>query len=113
MANVYGLQTLTFGVPTVTGYVVQSLTKTNNCANVVEVHDENGDRAVVRYSDETNEISFDAYIAGATLPSAGGVITIDGVTYEVISVEVKAENKGARKVAIKGKKSEKITPAGA
>jgi len=106
----HGLTTLTFGVPTFTGYVVQSYTKANHCANVVEVLNEDGNRVAAYYDDVTTEITLDAVFAGATLPTVGATFTYDSVTYECLSVEKKGENKGAVKASIKGKKSASITP---
>ena len=108
-AQTHGLSTLTFGVPVLTGYVVQSYTNANHCANVVEILDESGNRVVSRYDDSTHEITLEAILAGATLPTVGGTFTYDSVTYECLSVEKKGENKGAVKVSIKGKVSENIT----
>lgn len=110
-ANVYGLQTLTFGNPALTGYVVQSYTTTSNSANVIEIADETGNRKCVRYDDDTTEITIDAYFAGATLPTPGSTFTYDSVTYECTSIEKKGENKNATKVTLKGKKSEFVSYA--
>lgn len=107
-ANVHGLSTLTFGVPTLTGYVIQSYTKSTTSANVVEVFNEIGNRVASNYDDITTEITLDAVIAGATLPTVGTTFSYDGVTYECVSVEIKGENKGAKKVSLKGKKSASI-----
>jgi len=110
MANTtYGLQTLTFGVPVVSGYVTQTYDLGYSAANVVEVFNESGNRAVARYDDLTETLGFDAYIAGATLPVAGSVFTYGATKYEVLSVDKKGVNKDFTKVSIKGKKSEGIT----
>jgi hypothetical protein len=109
MPNTHGLSTLTFAVPNITGYVVQSYTLNSNSANVIEVFNESGNRVCVRYDDVTNEISVDAVLAGATLPTPGATFTYDGIKYECLSVEKKGENKNSVKVALKGKKSEYIT----
>ena len=108
-AQTHGLTTLTFGVPALTGYVIQSYTNANHCANVVEVLNETGNRVCSRYDDSTHEITVEAILAGATLPTVGGTFTYDAVTYECLSVEKKAENKGAVKVSIKGKVSENLS----
>lgn len=105
----HGISTLTFSVPLITGYVVQSYTLNSNSANIIEILDESGNRKAVKYDDLTSEISVDAYLAGATLPVPGAVFTYDGVKYETLSIEKKGENKNAIKVGIKGKKSEYIT----
>lgn len=109
MANVHGLQTLTYGVPAYTGYVVQAYNTSSTSANVIEIFDETGNRVVARYDDDTTEITLDCILAGATLPTAGASFAYDGVTYECTGVEKKGENKGAVKVTLKGKKSAEIT----
>jgi hypothetical protein len=109
MTNTYGLSSLTFGVPAVTGYVLQTFDVTTTPAVAVEVMDENGVRKVARYDDETEELSIEAYIQGATLPLPGAVFTYNSKKYEVLSIQVKGANKDYRKVTIKGKTSEGIT----
>lgn len=104
-ANTYGLNTLTFGTPAVTGYVVQSHSVSTKPAVTAEVFDENGIRVHSRYDDITSEVTFDAIFAGATLPTAGGTFTVDSVTYEVLGIDLKRTNKGFKEVSIKGKTS--------
>jgi len=111
MATTYGLSSLTFGVPTKSGYVVQAFTHTATPALVAEVADESGVRKHVRYDDDTDELTLEAVIQGATLPVAGGTFTYDGATYEVLSVERKGSNKDFVRVTIKGKKSEGVSLA--
>lgn len=108
-ASTFGISTLTFGNPTLTGYVIQSYTKSETSANIIEVLDETGNRVCARYDDDTTEITIEAVFAGATLPSAGASFAYDGVTYECLSVETKGENKSAKKVTLKGKKSAGIS----
>jgi len=105
----YGLSSLTFGTPTVTGYVIQSHTVSTKPAVIVEVIDEAGNRVHSRYGDITNELSVTALLNGATVPIPGATFAIDSVTYEVLSVDVKRENKGYKTVDIKGKKSENLS----
>lgn len=110
MANTYGLNTIEFsGVPAMTGYVVQTYTLGSTPANIIEVFDEDGNRKAVSYDDITNEISLDCVFAGATLPVAGATFTYNSDDYECLSVEVKGENKGAKKISIKGKNSAGIS----
>lgn len=109
MANTYGLQTLTFGVPALSAYVVQTYDLGSTSANIIEVFDETGNRKVARYDDITDTLGFDAYIAGATLPVAGSVFTYNSEKWEVLSIDKKGVNKDATKVSIKGKKSANIT----
>lgn len=109
--NSYGLTSLTFGTPTVTGYVVQAVATSQKTGVVAEIMDESGVRVHARYDDLTTEVTFDAIIQGATIPEAGSTFTVDGSTYEVISVDVKRSNKEFKAISIKGKKSEGITYA--
>ena len=109
MANQYGLTSITFGTPTVSGYVVQSNTVSTKPAVAVEVTNELGQRVYVNYDDVTSEVSFEAVFQGASLPTAGGTFTVDTVTYEVLSVDVKRENKGVKTVSIKGKTSANVS----
>lgn len=105
-----GINTMNFGVPECDGFVVQAYMESKSCANIIEVLDENGIRVCARYDDETTELTFDAiFTSTSDLPEAGDKFEYNGTTYEVISIEEKRENKGAKKVSIKGKKSEYIT----
>jgi hypothetical protein len=108
-ASTYGLSGLTFGVPTKSGYVVQAFTHSATPALVVEIQDETGVRKHVRYDDQTEEITVEAIIQGATLPTPGGTFVYDGTTYEILSVEKKGSNKDFVRVSIKGKKSEGVS----
>lgn len=107
-AQSYGVSGVVFGSPAVTGYIVQSNSVSTKPAVIAEVMDENGKRVHARYDDVTSEVSFDAIFQGASLPAAGGTFTVDGITYEVQSIDVKRENKGFKTVSIKGKVSEGI-----
>lgn len=109
MANVHGLQTLTWGTPTMTGFVLQSYTTSATSANVIEVQDENGNLKAARYDDATTELTLDAVFAGGTYPTPGAVFTFSGTKYICTGLEIKAENKSALKATIKGKKSQFIT----
>ncbi len=108
-AQLHGISGVVFGAPAVTGYIVQSNAVSTKPAVIAEVMDENGVRVHSRYDDITSEVSFDAVFKGASLPTAGGTFTVDGTTYEVLSIDVKSENKGFRTVSIKGKVSEGIS----
>jgi hypothetical protein len=110
-ANTHGLTTLTFGTPSMTGFVLQNQSLKTSPANVIEVQDENGNLVCARYDDTTTEITLDAVFAGGTYPTVGGTFTINSVKYICTGLEVKSENKGATKVSITGKTSEFITLA--
>jgi len=109
MATTYGLTSIVFGSPAVSGYVVQSNAVATKPAVIAEVMDENGIRVASRYDDITSEVSFDAIFNGASLPTAGGTFTVDSVEYVVLSLDVKRDNKGFKQVVIKGKTSQGIT----
>jgi len=105
-----GLTGLSFGVPNLDGFIVQSYTESKHCANVIEVLDETGNRVCARYDDETTELTFDAiFTSTSEIPEAGELFEYNGIKYEVLSYELKGENKGAKKVSIKGKVSQYIT----
>jgi len=108
-ATTHGLTTLTFGVPTLTGYVIQSYDSSTKAANVVEVMDEQGNRVVSRYDDITTEITIDAKLAGASLPAPGSTVTYNTIVYEVLSIDKKGVNKDFTTVSIKGKVSAGIS----
>lgn len=108
MPTNYGLNTLTFGSPVISGYILQSFAVSTKPANIVEVINESGNRVHARYDDTTNEMSFSAVFKG-TLPTVGGLITGLGVAYEVQSIDVKRDNKGFQTVDIKGKNSEYLS----
>jgi len=105
----HGISGLTFGTPPVAGYVVQSVSNSSKAGVVAEVFDENGCRVHSRYDDTTNEVTFDAIIAGATLPTPGSIFTVNSTDYETLSVDKKWENKGFVSCSIKGKNSANIS----
>jgi len=107
-ATTYGLQTLTFGTPVITGFVTQSYSSSKTPANVIEIVDETGNRVAARYDDATEELSLEAIISGGTLPTVGGTFLYDTITWEVTGVDVTASNTDAVKASISGKKSEYI-----
>ena len=108
-AKPQGLTGLTFGVPTVTGYVVQTY-GVNHKSKIATVEDEQGIDVHRRYYDQSQELSFDAVITSATLPTPGDKFTYDSTDYEVQTVDIKGENKGFKKVSIKALKSEGVNP---
>lgn len=108
-ANTYGLTSITFGTVGLSGYVVQDSSVASTPQVVAEVFDITGARAHVRYDDVTDELTLNAVLQGATLPTPGAVFTYNGANYETVSVEKKQANKDFVKVTIKGKKSAGIT----
>jgi hypothetical protein len=107
--NSYGLNTLTFGVPTLTGYVVQSYNLGSKCALVVPVANESGVIVQRRYDDVTTEISVEAVFAGATVPTPGQTFVYNTIEYEVQTVDTKGSNKEDTTVTIKGIVSQGVT----
>ena len=105
----YGISPLTFGTPTVSGYVVQSFSQASKPGVVAEVFNENGCRVHSRYDDNTNEMTFDAIIQGATLPTPGSIFTVNSVDYETLSVDQKWGNKEFTACSIKGKNSANLS----
>lgn len=108
-AKSQGLSGLTFGVPSITGYVVQTY-GINRKAKIATVEDEQGIDVHRRYYDQSEELSLDAVITSALLPHPGDKFTYDGTDYEVQTIDLKGENKGFKKVSIKALKSEGVAP---
>jgi len=105
----YGISGLTFGSPAVNGFVVQTFSNSSKAGVVAEVFDENGRRVHSRYDDVTNEMTFDAIIKGATLPTPGQIFTVNSVDYETLSVDAKYGNKEFTACSIKGKNSANLS----
>lgn len=106
--NTYGLTTLTFGVPALTGYVVQTFAKASTSGVVTEIQDSNGKIVSRRHNDSIIDLVVEAIFNGASFPSTGALFTYDGISYEVMSVEVRGENAGFRRVVLTGKNSEYV-----
>lgn len=109
MPNTYGLSSLVFGVPAISGYCVQ--TQSVSSKNNVEatVLDENGIIVHRRYDDLQSEVSWEAYVNGGSIPTPGSTMAIDSVTYIVVSCDVKRENKGFKVLNLKGVTSSGIS----
>lgn len=105
----HGITGISFGSPTVAGYVVQTFSSSSKAGVVAEVFDENGCRVHSRYDDTTNEMTFDAIIKGATVPTPGSIFTVNTVDYETISVDTKYGNKEFTACSIKGKNSANLS----
>jgi hypothetical protein len=105
-ANTYGLQTLTWGVPTSTGFVVTSQTNAKTAGIQAEVFDENGRRVAARYDDVIQNVTFEALVTTGDSPEPGEEFTCDSIAYEVVSVEVKRVNNDFQRLTIVGKRSE-------
>lgn len=108
MSN-YGLTSLVYGTPAVTGYVSQNQTISSKPNLIVEVMNETGKRVAVHYDDVTNELSWEGVFNGATLPTPGGTFTVNSILYECVGVDVKTVNNGVKTVSIKGKNSEGVS----
>lgn len=100
--------TVSYGVYSYTGYIVQTydIVKKNNV--VAEIFDENGVRSHVRYDDLTKELSLEMYVNGGAEPIPGEVLTYHSVKYEILEVTVKGSQKDFVRVAVKAKNSEDV-----
>lgn len=108
-AQTHGLSSVTFGVPTLTGYVIQDYSR-NKAANVsVEVINESGRKVYHRLDDVKTDLSISAVFNGATLPTVGTTLTYDGTLYIVTNVDEKGSNKDVKRVDIKGVTTEYLT----
>lgn len=108
-AQSHGLSSVTFGVPTLTGYVVQdySLSKSPNIS--VEVTDEIGRKVYHRLDDVKQDLSVSAVFNGGTEPTVGAVLTYNGVKYIVTNVDLKGSNKDVVRYDVKGVTTEYLT----
>jgi hypothetical protein len=106
--NTYGLTTLTFSVPTLTGYVVQAFTKTATSGVVTEIQDSNGKIVTRRHDDYIDELVVEAIFRGATLPAVGALFTYDGASYETMTVETSGQNNEFRRIVLTGRRSEYV-----
>jgi hypothetical protein len=77
--NTYGLTTLTWGVPTSTGFVVNSQTNSKTAGVNAEVTDENGRRVCARYDDIIQNVTFEALVTTGTAPDPGTTFTCDSI----------------------------------
>jgi hypothetical protein len=110
LPQTYGLSSVVFGNPaTITGYVVQSFDASNKCGVVAEIFNETGQRVASRYDDLTTEITFEAIINGATLPTPGAEFTYNAIKYETLTVDQKWTNKSFTSATIKGKVSANLS----
>ena len=100
-----GLLTLSYGTPTLIGYVVQAHNIATKAGVNHEVADENGVVVARIRNDITSEISIEAVITTGTIPTPGASLTYNGVTYEVVSTDKKSGNKVTTTVSIKAIKS--------
>lgn len=107
----YGLSSVTYGNPTMTGFVVQATTISSKCGVVAEIFNELGERVHSRYDDLTYEISLDMIVNGGAIPLPGAELTFNSIKYEIQTVEVKTSDKDFTKVGVKAKNSAGITLA--
>ena len=108
-AQTHGVTGVTFGTPTISGYIVQNFDLETKPALMLEIPDEDGKVCHRRYDDITTEGTVEAYFKGATLPTVGTVLTVDSVKYVVESVGEKVSNKENTKISLKLKTSEGVT----
>lgn len=87
-------------------FLYQSIDK-NQSASEDTVSDQNGNIAgAVLYDRVTTRKISAEFATGATMPAIGDSLTLDGVSYTVISVNEAQSNKGAAKVDIDCKRYE-------
>lgn len=107
--NTYGLTSVIYGNPALSGFVVQSSTVATKTNVVAEVFNETGERVHVRYDDITNELTLDMIVNGGSIPVPGSTLTYNTVVYEIVSSDVKSANKDFEKVTVKCKNSEHLS----
>lgn len=105
----YGLSSVSWGTPLMSGFVVQSYDISKSNQIVAEIFNESGVRKHVRYDDLTSELSIEVVYNGGTAPVPGEVLTYNGIKYETLNVDEKGSNKEFKKFTFKGKNSEGIT----
>ena len=97
-----GLASVTWGVGTYTGFVVQSSTLAIKPGVNYEVFDENGVKRHIRMDDNVTELSLDMITNGGTQPYPGDVINYQATKYLVTSADIKRANKEMQSTAVKG-----------
>ena len=107
--NTYGLTSVTYGTPALTGFVVQTSSVSTKAGVAAEIFDESGKRVHARYDDLIHELSLEMIVNAGTLPVVGGTLTYDSNTYEVTGVDIKKANKDFVKVSVKAKSSSAIS----
>ena len=109
MADTYGLASVTWGVPTMVGFVVNSadINSKNNVEGTIE--DENGNTVYRYFGDKTEEITIEVVHASGSVPQPGGTFEYSGSTWIAKEINYKYENKSGVKHTFKGIKSEFIT----
>jgi len=103
------LSTVTYGVPTLTGFVVESHDLTAKAANENTIASEVGNVVYRRYDDITDEMSVDAIFVNGTLPVVGTLVEYHSTKYILTEVSQKFSNKDFMKISLKGITSEYIT----
>ena len=89
---------------------VLSFKETGKCANVESTENENGNVIERRYDDKTFDADITIRIRTSfTIPTQGGTLTYETVTYEVVEVGRSQVNKGFRTVDLKLTRSENVT----
>ena len=105
----YGLTSVVYGVPALTGFVVQSSTISTKDGVMAIVLNETGQQVVRRYDDQINELTLDMIVNGGTAPIPGQTLTYNSILYEVQTCDVKSANKDFQKVTVKCLFSANIT----
>ena len=111
-ATILGVQPLSFGTTTTTGYVVDSSTEEHSSQELV-IEDENGDVVTqILAWGEKNEVTVEVIPKTATArPDIGDLITIGGIALNILALSVKKAKKDVQKWTIKGTVYPAVTPA--
>lgn len=111
MAAIKGVQPLSFGTVTTTGYVVDSTTEDESTQELV-IEDEGGDviTQIIDWGNK-NEVSVDVIPKTAAVrPAVADLITIGGIALNILGLSVKKVKKDVEKWTIKGTVYPLITP---
>ena len=101
----YGLSSATYGVIPLTGFVVQTSTiSTKEGVNAV-ILNETGQEVTRRYDDQINELSLDMIVTTGSIPIPGQTLTYNSILYEVLTCDIKSQNKDWKKCTVKCKNS--------
>lgn len=102
MPQTHGINYFTYGVPTMTGFVVESYDTKTKAALVIPIANESGVVITRRYDDITTNITINAVVGSGSAPTPGNTINYNGYYYEVEDVNLKGNNKQAQMITING-----------
>lgn len=111
-ASILGVQPLSFGTTTTTGYVVDSATEEASSQELV-IENEGGDviTQILGWGNK-NEVTVEVIPKTATdRPALADLITIGGIALNILALSVKTAKKDVEKWTIKGTVYPGVTPA--